>query len=83
MKPLHTHYSNGLVAPEIEKEYYRVRGELYSLCRAKVKRLYNTISQLKLHIFLKQNKIQNSYVEVSKLHISDNYELCIDEIGSS
>nr|GEZ35520.1 trafficking protein particle complex II-specific subunit 130 homolog [Tanacetum cinerariifolium] len=33
------HYSNGLVAPEIEKEYYRVRGELYSLCRAKFMRL--------------------------------------------
>ncbi|KAD4178945.1 hypothetical protein E3N88_27536 [Mikania micrantha] len=33
------HYSNGLVAPDIEKEYYRVRGELYSLCRAKFMRL--------------------------------------------
>ncbi|CAH1444506.1 unnamed protein product [Lactuca virosa] len=33
------HYSNGLVGPEIEKEYYRVRGELYSLCRAKFMRL--------------------------------------------
>lgn len=31
------HYSNGLVGPEIEEEYYRVRGQLYSLCRAKVK----------------------------------------------
>ncbi|KAL4580271.1 hypothetical protein LXL04_016458 [Taraxacum kok-saghyz] len=34
-----SHYSNGLVGPEIEKEYYRVRGELYSLCRAKFMRL--------------------------------------------
>ncbi|KAJ9551545.1 hypothetical protein OSB04_015590 [Centaurea solstitialis] len=33
------HYTNGLVGPEIEKEYYRVRGELYSLCRAKFMRL--------------------------------------------
>ncbi|XP_071736624.1 trafficking protein particle complex II-specific subunit 130 homolog [Rutidosis leptorrhynchoides] len=33
------HYSNGFVAPEIDKEYYRVRGELYSLCRAKLMRL--------------------------------------------
>nr|XP_043628055.1 trafficking protein particle complex II-specific subunit 130 homolog isoform X2 [Erigeron canadensis] len=33
------HYSNGFVAPEVEKEYYRVRGELYSLCRAKFMRL--------------------------------------------
>ncbi|XP_076897898.1 trafficking protein particle complex II-specific subunit 130 homolog [Bidens hawaiensis] len=33
------HYSSGLVALDIEKEYYRVRGELYSLCRAKFMRL--------------------------------------------
>ncbi|KAI7733005.1 hypothetical protein M8C21_024996 [Ambrosia artemisiifolia] len=33
------HYSSGTVAPDIEKEYYRVRGELYSLCRAKFMRL--------------------------------------------
>ncbi|KAJ0608475.1 putative trafficking protein particle complex subunit 11 [Helianthus annuus] len=32
-------YSNGLVGPDIEREYYRVRGELYSLCRAKFMRL--------------------------------------------
>lgn len=37
------YYNNGLVTPEIEKEYYRVRGELYSLCRAKVIWLQNSI----------------------------------------
>lgn len=29
-------YSEGLVAPDIEKEFYRVQGDLYSLCRTKV-----------------------------------------------
>ncbi|KAI3769242.1 hypothetical protein L6452_00343 [Arctium lappa] len=33
------HYRDGLVAPEIKKEYYRVRGELYSLSRVKLMRL--------------------------------------------
>ncbi|KAL4555003.1 hypothetical protein LXL04_037613 [Taraxacum kok-saghyz] len=33
------HYKNGLVAPEVEKEFYRVQGELYSLCRVKFMRL--------------------------------------------
>ncbi|KAI3753784.1 hypothetical protein L2E82_25847 [Cichorium intybus] len=33
------HYKNGLVAPEIEREFYRVQGDLYCLCRAKFMRL--------------------------------------------
>lgn len=32
-------YSDGLVAPDIEKEFYRVQGDLYSLCRIKFMRL--------------------------------------------
>lgn len=33
-----SHY-NGLVAPDIEKEFYRLQGDLYSLCRIKFMRL--------------------------------------------
>ncbi|CAH1447699.1 unnamed protein product [Lactuca virosa] len=33
------HYKDGIVAPEIEKEFYRVKGELYTLCRVKFMRL--------------------------------------------
>lgn len=29
-------YKDGQVAPDIEKEFYRVQGDLYSLCRTKV-----------------------------------------------
>lgn len=29
-------YNDGNVAPEIEKEFYRLQGDLYSLCRIKV-----------------------------------------------
>lgn len=29
-------YSEGLVAPDIEKEFYRLQGDLYSQCRTKV-----------------------------------------------
>lgn len=31
-----SHYDDGLVAPDIEKEFYRLQGDLYSLCRVKV-----------------------------------------------
>ncbi|XP_059661539.1 trafficking protein particle complex II-specific subunit 130 homolog isoform X2 [Cornus florida] len=34
-----SHYSDGLVAPDIEKEFYRLQGDLYSLCRIKFMRL--------------------------------------------
>lgn len=30
------HYTEGLVASDIEQEFYRVQGDLYSLCRTKV-----------------------------------------------
>ncbi|PWA88389.1 CLUB [Artemisia annua] len=33
------HHKDGIVTPEIEKEYYRMRGELYSVCRVKFMRL--------------------------------------------
>ncbi|XVE80201.1 hypothetical protein DITRI_Ditri14bG0120700 [Diplodiscus trichospermus] len=32
-------YNDGTVAPEIEKEFYRLQGDLYSLCRIKFLRL--------------------------------------------
>ncbi|KAF3778258.1 Trafficking particle complex II-specific subunit 130-like protein [Nymphaea thermarum] len=32
-------YDSGLVAPDVEKEFYRVQGDLYSLCRVKFMRL--------------------------------------------
>ncbi|XP_059283854.1 trafficking protein particle complex II-specific subunit 130 homolog isoform X1 [Lycium ferocissimum] len=32
-------YKDGQVAPDIEKEFYRVQGDLYSLCRTKFMRL--------------------------------------------
>lgn len=32
-----SHYKEGLAAPDIEKEFYRLQGDLYSLCRVKVK----------------------------------------------
>ncbi|XP_015896085.1 trafficking protein particle complex II-specific subunit 130 homolog isoform X1 [Ziziphus jujuba] len=34
-----SHYSEGLVALDIEKEFYRLQGDLYSLCRVKFMRL--------------------------------------------
>ncbi|KAG6689380.1 hypothetical protein I3843_11G169700 [Carya illinoinensis] len=34
-----SHYVDGLVAPDIEKEFYRLQGDLYSLCRVKFMRL--------------------------------------------
>ncbi|KAI5640610.1 hypothetical protein M9H77_00222 [Catharanthus roseus] len=33
------HYTEGLVASDIEQEFYRVQGDLYSLCRTKFMRL--------------------------------------------
>ncbi|KAK2993008.1 hypothetical protein RJ640_004520 [Escallonia rubra] len=39
IKATASHYSDGLVAPDIEKEFYRVQGDLYSLCRIKFMRL--------------------------------------------
>ncbi|XP_057964025.1 trafficking protein particle complex II-specific subunit 130 homolog [Malania oleifera] len=34
-----SNYKEGLVAPDIEKEFYRLQGDLYSLCRVKFMRL--------------------------------------------
>ncbi|XP_048235084.1 trafficking protein particle complex II-specific subunit 130 homolog isoform X2 [Ricinus communis] len=34
-----SHYNSGVVAPDIEKEFYRLQGDLYSLCRVKFMRL--------------------------------------------
>ncbi|CAA0840338.1 Trafficking protein particle complex II-specific subunit 130 homolog [Striga hermonthica] len=34
-----SHYKDGLAAPDVEKEFYRVLGEIYSLCRTKFMRL--------------------------------------------
>ncbi|KAL3849615.1 hypothetical protein ACJIZ3_011497 [Penstemon smallii] len=34
-----SHFKVGLAAPDIEKEFYRVQGELYTLCRSKLMRL--------------------------------------------
>ncbi|XP_058001434.1 trafficking protein particle complex II-specific subunit 130 homolog isoform X2 [Hevea brasiliensis] len=34
-----SHYNDGLVASDIEKEFYRLQGDLYSLCRVKFMRL--------------------------------------------
>ncbi|PON70583.1 TRAPP II complex, TRAPPC [Parasponia andersonii] len=34
-----SHYNEGFVAPDIEKEFYRLQGDLYSLCRVKYMRL--------------------------------------------
>lgn len=31
-----SHYDGGLVAPDVEKEFYRLQGDLYSLSRVKV-----------------------------------------------
>lgn len=31
-----SHYKDGLAAADVEKEFYRVQGELYTLCRTKV-----------------------------------------------
>lgn len=31
-----SHYEDGLAAPDVEKEFYRVQGELYTLCHTKV-----------------------------------------------
>ncbi|KAK6154318.1 hypothetical protein DH2020_008566 [Rehmannia glutinosa] len=34
-----SHYKDGLAAPDVEKEFYRVQGEIYTLCRTKFMRL--------------------------------------------
>ncbi|XP_074319412.1 trafficking protein particle complex II-specific subunit 130 homolog [Silene latifolia] len=34
-----SHYNDGLVAPDMEKEFYRLQGDLFSLCRVKFMRL--------------------------------------------
>ncbi|KAI3466144.1 hypothetical protein Pfo_022807 [Paulownia fortunei] len=34
-----SHYKDGLAVPDVEKEFYRVQGELYTLCRTKFMRL--------------------------------------------
>ncbi|KAL7143291.1 hypothetical protein ABFS83_08G182000 [Erythranthe nasuta] len=34
-----SHYKDGLAAADVEKEFYRVQGELYTLCRTKFMRL--------------------------------------------
>lgn len=35
-----SNYKDGLVSSEVEKEFYRLQGDLYSLCRIKVRLLY-------------------------------------------
>lgn len=39
IKATASRYNDGLAAPDIEKEYYRLQGDLYSLCRIKFVRL--------------------------------------------
>ncbi|KAM0948506.1 putative TRAPP II complex, TRAPPC10 protein [Dioscorea sansibarensis] len=34
-----SHYDGGVVTPDVEKEFYRLQGDLYSLCRIKFMRL--------------------------------------------
>ncbi|GFP78584.1 trafficking protein particle complex ii-specific subunit 130 homolog [Phtheirospermum japonicum] len=34
-----SHYKDGIAAPDVEKEFYRVQGEIYTLCRTKFMRL--------------------------------------------
>lgn len=36
-----SHYKDGLVSPDVEKEFYRLEGDLYSLCRLKVRHLHD------------------------------------------
>ena len=31
-----SHYSEGIMTPDTEKEFFRLQGDLYSLCRVKV-----------------------------------------------
>ncbi|XP_022139450.1 trafficking protein particle complex II-specific subunit 130 homolog [Momordica charantia] len=38
-----SHYSEGIMAPDIEKEFFRLQGDLYSLCRVKFMRLAELI----------------------------------------
>ena len=40
-----SHYKDGLAAADVEQEFYRVQGDLYSLSRTKVVNL----SQVNLH----------------------------------
>lgn len=51
-----SHYKEGLAAADIEKEFYRLQGDLYSLCRVKVivLRVSEVIDELKIwfHIFI-------------------------------
>lgn len=41
-----SHYNDGLVAPDLEKEFYRLLGDLYSLARVKVE-CFNLIKMIK------------------------------------
>lgn len=36
VKATASHYHEGSVSPDIEKEFFRLQGDLYSLCRVKV-----------------------------------------------
>lgn len=51
-----SHYKEGLAAADIEKEFYRLQGDLYSLCRVKVIVLHvsEVIEELKFwfHLFI-------------------------------
>ena len=38
-----SHYKDGHVAPDVEKEFYRLQGDLYSLCRVKVELFLKTL----------------------------------------
>ncbi|KAL3639875.1 hypothetical protein CASFOL_014843 [Castilleja foliolosa] len=39
IKETASHYKDGIAAPDVEKEFYRVQGEIYTLCRTKFMRL--------------------------------------------
>jgi len=38
-----SHYKDGVVAADVEKEFYRLQGDLYSLCRVKVEVFLKTL----------------------------------------
>lgn len=41
-----SHFSEGTMAPDTEKEFFRLQGDLYSLCRVKVKFLLRMLNFL-------------------------------------
>lgn len=43
-----SHYKDGLAPPDVEKEFYRVQGELFTLCRTKVVLLFPIQQMLRI-----------------------------------